>query len=401
MILIQNRIPNLKCKEVFQLIRRTGVVSKFELLEQSSIGTSTLTRLLDELTSDGLLNEVGYGASTGGRRPILYEINQTYAYVFGLDVSRTHSKLILFDLRLNQLDAIDWQMSGEFTPQFFIEKVKAAIKRMMNRHRLSIDSILGMGIGAVGPLDRQRGVILSPLHFSAPGWENVEICRAFENEFDFPVGLDNGANTSILGEYWVDTPQEYQHLLYVHAGVGLRSAMMSGGQVVYGAFDMEGSVGQMIIQSDGEPPRHPSGNYGALESYVSIYALEQKAKSLLKQGRASLLTQYVDQPEQANFAHLLEALAANDVMVTEIFTQAATCLGIGLANLLNILHPEKVILGGMLLTTNHLFFETAKLVALAKTYYYPAYQVEFIKGQLGEDALATGAAVMMINRLTA
>jgi predicted NBD/HSP70 family sugar kinase len=84
----------------------------------------------------------------------------------------------------------------------------------------------------------------------------------------------------------------------------------------------------------------------------------------------------------------------------EIVTEAATYFGIGLANLLNILHPEKVILGGPLLAGSELFFQVATQVAIRKTYYYPSYQVVFSKGNLGEEALAIGAAVMVMRHLT-
>ena len=97
--------------------------------------------------------------------------------------------------------------------------------------------------------------------------------------------------------------------------------------------------------------------------------------------------------------HVLEALKKNDPLVVEIITEAATYFGIGLANLLNILHPEKVILGGPLIAGGELFFQTATQVAIRKTYYYPAYQVVFSKGQLGEEALAIGAAVMVMDQL--
>src|SRR5690625_86309 len=107
------------------------------------------------------------------------------------------------------------------------------------------------------------------------------------------------------------------------------------------------------------------------------------------------------QPEQIRFSHLIKALEAEDVLVTEVVTQAATYFGIGLANLLNVLHPQKVILGGPVMLSHPLFFQVATQVALEKTYYYPDYQVVFSRGRLGDEALAIGAASLILNRLTA
>ncbi|WP_127485196.1 ROK family transcriptional regulator [Paenibacillus ehimensis] len=397
---IEHRIAGRKHKEIFEQIRKQGTVSKIDLLEKSGLTGSTLTRTLEELTAQGVIAEAGFGESTGGRRPILYTVNPDYAYVFGLDISRMYSKLILFDLQLNKLDSKRWVMTEDVTPKVLLEEIVAEVRAMLNRRSLPTDKVLGMGIGAVGPLDRASGMLLEPLHFPAAGWKNVSLTSFLESRLGFPVLLDNGANTALIGESWSDRERDYRHLLYVHVGVGLRSAMMTNGQVVYGAVDMEGSIGQMIIQTDGHRLWN-QGNFGALESYASIHALEQQAQARLKQGRDSLLLRLEPDPEKIGFAHLQQALQAGDPLTVELFTQAATYFGIGLSNLLNILHPEKVILGGALIGGHTGFFHTATRVAIQRTYYYPKYQVVFSQGALGEEALATGAAVLIVNKLSA
>jgi predicted NBD/HSP70 family sugar kinase len=397
---ITERISNRRTKDIYEYIRKHGTVSKIDLLEHSGMTVSTLTRLMEELTQKGLILESGFGVSTGGRRPILFQMNAAYAYVFGIEISRTLSKLVLVDLDMNKLDDRSWTMTAEMTPAKLIEIITDEAKQMMKRHSLDISAILGMGIGAVGPVDRFTGVILEPLYFPAQGWSQVEICRQLQERLDIPVMLDNGANTAILAESWVSRAQSYRHLLYIHAGIGLRSSMVSEGKVIYGAVDMEGSVGQMIIQTDGIPYRNSAGNNGALESYASLYSIERAARSALKRGRATYLSHLAEDPETVTFHHIQEAVKKNDPLAVEIVTEAATYFGIGLANLLNILHPEKVILGGPLLAGSDLFFQTAIGVAVRKSYHYPTYQVVFSKGSFGEEALAIGAAVMVMGCLT-
>ena len=115
--IISERIPNRKAKEVYELITRQTTVSKIDLLDQSGMTVSTLTRLLEELTSQGLILESGFGASTGGRRPILYEKNLAYAYIFGLEISRTLSKLVLVDLGMNKLESNSWDNDRGHDPR--------------------------------------------------------------------------------------------------------------------------------------------------------------------------------------------------------------------------------------------------------------------------------------------
>ncbi|MBP1156635.1 MULTISPECIES: ROK family protein [unclassified Paenibacillus] len=394
------RISGRKAKDIFEQIRKVGTVSKIDLLEKSGLTGSTLTRTLEELTAQELILEAGFGDSTGGRRPILYTVNPHYAYVFGLDISRMYSKLVLFDLQMNKLETKRWIMTESLTPDALLDNIVVSAQEMLTAHGIPLNKVLGMGVGAVGPLDRVTGTILEPLYFPSEGWNQVHITGILEQRLGFPVLLDNGANTALIGESWSDRERDYQHLLYIHVAVGLRSAMMTNGQVVYGAVDMEGAIGQMIIQTDG-PRLWGQGNFGSWESYASIHALEQQAQTRLKQGRDSMLLRMEPDPEKITFAHLGQALRDNDPLTVELFTQAATYFGIGLSNLLNILHPEKVILGGALISSHPGFFHIATRVAIQRTYYYPKYQVVFSLGSLGEDALVTGAAIMVINKLTA
>lgn len=382
---IEDRISNRKSKDIFELVRQVGTVDKQLLLERSGLAPSTLTRVLEELTGKRLLEEVGFGESTGGRRPILYRTNPQYAYALGLEISRTRSMLVLTDLHSNVIGSTVWRMSESSTPDSLLREVSASAAYMLETRGIPTERVLGIGVGAVGPLDPEAGMIRNPKYFPSAGWENVPVADRLAAALKVPVLLDNGANAALTGEYRAD-PVKRKHLLYLHIGAGLRSAMMTGGSLVYGAVDMEGAVGQMVIEAEGLPHREPSGNRGALESYVSIHALERE---WAKAGGGG------------GFAGLLTALGEEQEPAVRVMQEAGRYMGIGLANLLNVLHPEKVLLGGPVTEAHGSFFETAVAEALRRTYYYPsAYRVEFDRGELGEAAIAVGAAVMTVNRLT-
>lgn len=418
----EERITARKSKDIYLLVRRQGTVAKQELLEQSGLTPSTLTRILEELTEKGLLEEVGFGMSTGGRRPILYRTNPQYAYAFGLEISRTRSMLVLTDMHCNVISSTVWRMTDSTTPAVLLQDAAASALYMLETRGIPRSKVLGLGIGAVGPLDQAGGRILNPLYFRSPGWRNVRVKERLEELAGFPVYLDNGANAALTGEYWAD-PVKRRHLLYVHVGAGLRSAMMTGGAIVYGAVDMEGAVGQMIVEADGIPHRERYGNRGALESHVAIHALEREWRNLGRAGGLQGLSTALDEGDEA---------------ALELLRRAARYMGMGLANLLNTLHPEKVILGGPVTALHPVFFETAVQEALRGAYYYQprksrlpgrllrsgsfpegkrgsrrarlagapgsdtpsVYKVQFGRGELGEAAIAIGAAVLVINRLT-
>ncbi|PDO09502.1 MAG: sugar kinase [Candidatus Reconcilbacillus cellulovorans] len=398
---LRGRIPDERAKRVYAYVLERSVASRAELAEACRLTPSTLTRLLADLVRNGLLEEAGEGESSGGRKPLLYRINPRYAFVFGLEISRLVSRLALFDMALRRIAHRSWPMTADMTPDRLFDEAATAAKGMLEACGLAAGDVLGCGVAAVGPLDRKTGVMLRPLHFPAPGWSDVPVVERLERLLGVPVVLDNGANAALLGEWWFDPDRSARHLLYVHVGAGIRSAMMADGDIVYGAVDTEGTAGQIVIRADGIPPRVPGGNYGALESYVSVPALEERARAGLKEGRDSVMAELAPggDPEQVRLEHVLEAVRSGDPFAVELLTQAATDFGIGLANMLNVLHPEKVILGGPLATGHPIFFRTAVRVARAKTYYDAVCPVAFAVGRLGEEAQATGAAALVIRAM--
>ncbi|WP_123043879.1 ROK family protein [Cohnella candidum] len=384
-------IPSMK-KLVYNRIAEYGPLSKAELLSAFQITSSTLTRMLEDMVSEKLIQAASLGTSSGGRRPILYRINPDYGYIFGLEISRFSSTLGLFDMALNPKSSIRWRMDETMTPEWLVDHAARHMKSILKDHGIDSSRVMGIGIGAVGPLDRDNGIILDPLHFPASGWRNVAICRLFEEETGWKTRLENGANAALLGEIWSMRDQGAQHALYIHAGVSLRSAIMSHGRIVHGSVDTEGSVGQMIIQTDG-PRLSASGNYGALEAFASIRALEKKAQSQAQAGRNLEPVLRGLTPDRIDFSALLQALESEDPFTRELFDQSAVYFGVGLANLINTFHPEIVILGGPLISRNALYFDRAIEIAKKNIFYFPKYEPLFSKGSLKEDAVITGSAL--------
>ncbi|MCM3629637.1 ROK family transcriptional regulator [Paenibacillus glycanilyticus] len=383
---------------IYDYIANLGPVAKAELLEAHDLTSSTMTRLLDEMAKEGLILVTGLGPSNGGRKPLLYQVNPDHGYIFGLEISRFTSTLGLFDLNMNQKSVIRWRMDETMSPERLVAHAAGMMQAFRKDHAIGQDRILGLGIGAVGPLDRSSGMIINPQYFPAKGWEQVPICSMFEEATGMPTMLENGATTALVGEHWSIRHENVEHALYVSAGVSLRSAMMSYGRIVYGKVDTEGSIGQMIIDVDG-PRLGDSGNYGSLETFASVQALERQVRTRLKLGGSLLLQHIAATPEQVNLDTITSGLNAGDPFIQEMFQQSASYFGIGLANLINMFHPELIILGGALINANPMYYQVATEVAMKKTYYGEAYAPQFSMGLLKEDAVVTGAALMVRSRM--
>lgn len=136
-------------KLLYDRIAEQGTVSKLDLLQTFSLTKSTMTRILDEMTEESLLIESGFGESSGGRRPILYQINPFYGYIIGLEISRVYSSLGLFDMQMNPKSIVHWRMDQAFTPERFIDHISNQIRAFLRDHQLVDSQIIGIGIGAV------------------------------------------------------------------------------------------------------------------------------------------------------------------------------------------------------------------------------------------------------------
>jgi len=163
-------------------------------------------------------------------------------------------------------------------------------------------------------------------------------------------------------------------------------------------MNMEDAMGQMIIQTNG-PRLNNEGNYGALEAFVSLHAIEQRARHEVSLDKDLLLAKYKVTAEHLNYDILLQAFRDGNTYATGLFTQAAEHFGVGLANAINLFHPETIILGGILIQSHEIFFHTAVEVARSNIYRYPEYQPQFTLGTLKEEAVVTGAAVMVRNHM--
>ena len=166
---------NKSLKNVYNHIYHLGPVTKRKLISISGLTQTTCTRLIDELLQNNLIEESGYDVSSGGRKPVLYKINPNSHLVIGVDISRTYSKILLLNLNLDVLEEETLTLDSTTTPVIILNFLNDQIHKFIQKHRLCHDNILGIGIGSVGPLDREKGIILNPAYTPTEGWENISI----------------------------------------------------------------------------------------------------------------------------------------------------------------------------------------------------------------------------------
>lgn len=214
------------------------------------------------------------------------------------------------------------------------------------------DAVVGVGIGCPGPLDLEAGVVIDAFNL---GWSDFPLRDRLSEALGLPAVLDNDANCATYGEWWQGAGKPYGTMVGLTLGTGIGGGLVVDGRLVRGASGTAGEVGHMTIDFTGR--RCKCGNYGCLEAYASGPNIAARAREGVEAGGESLLLELTDgKPENITAVTVYEALLQGDAYAAEVMLETAKILGAGVANLVNVLNPEAVVIvGGVTRAGEHLF----------------------------------------------
>ncbi|MFZ5816336.1 MAG: ROK family transcriptional regulator [Bacillota bacterium] len=362
---------------VLRLVRDLGPLSRTEIARRSGLTQPTVTALLDSLIAQGAIQTVGLGASSGGRKPLLYEFNPDAALVVGIDAGGSKMAGGLANLAGRVITR--QTIRREEGPEEPYQRLVALIRSLLAQAPPGVP-IRGIGLGVPGVTSLENGVVtLSP----NLGWSDFPLGRKLEEEFDLPVYLDNDANTILLGERWFGAAREVRNALCMAVGTGIGCAVLLEGQLYRGSHDAAGEVGYMATSRDllGRP-RPGRTAYGFLEQ-------EAAGPGIARRGSEALGFP-VDAPEVMRLAESGNEAARRVVLET------AEHLGLAIANMACLLDPELVILTGGVMRSAHLLLEPIRAVVERLAPYPPHIRLSELKEEAG--VLGGVALVLEANR---
>jgi glucokinase len=252
--------------------------------------------------------------------------------------------------------------------------------------------ILGVGVGAPGPLDRQSGIVLLTPNL---GWTNMPVRDRIAAALGLPATLDNDANCAIFGEWWRGAARGARHVVGLTIGTGIGGGIVIDGRIYHGESDIAGEIGHMTIDSTGR--RCKCGNYGCLEAYASGPAIAARAVEGIEAGAETALPTYVQGDLSLITAQVVyEAANDHDAFALEVVRDTAKFLGAGVANIINIFNPGVVVIcGGVTLAGDRLFVPLRSEVS--RRAFKPAVQVcRIVPGELPGTAGVVGAAAAFL-----
>lgn len=386
---------SLDAKHIFSLIQKKGPLTKSSLAELTNFNISTLNRVMVPLEKLELVTSAGTDKSTGGRKPILYQINQNKYYVTGIDISRIATRVTVTNLKMDTIATKCFLMSREHDPQKTIEQISDVLDSILKEKNIQKEQLLGAGLGTVGPIDNNKTTMLFPSHFPTNKWGKVPIKEMLEKKLHLYVSIENGANTAILSEYYFGHGRNFKSAVYFNCGVGIRSGAILSGRIVKTINESEDAFGHMIVDVDGD--RCSCGNFGCIECYASILKITKKFVSEIKKGRYSSISKDLD---NITYIDICCAAEKDDLLSKEILINAAVIFGTGLSNYINIFNPDIIILSGPLIKSSELFYDISTKTAQSKCYQKETEHVIFKRtGYFGDNTIAVGAAAMVVEEV--
>ncbi len=257
--------------------------------------------------------------------------------------------------------------------------------------------ILGVGVGAPGPLDTKRGIVLLTPNL---GWVNLPLRQIIHERLGLPASLDNDANCAVLGEWWVGAARGAKTAIGITIGTGIGGGLILDGKLYHGASDVAGEIGHTTIDTEGR--RCKCGNYGCLEAYASGPNIALRAVEEIEAGAVSRLASLVGGDLTKITAQTVyQAAADGDDLALEVVNDTAKFLGVGIGNLLNVFNPEVVVVcGGVTLAGDHLFVPLQREVA--RRAFKPAVAAcRIVPGELVGTAGVYGAAKAFLDQTAA
>ena len=268
-------------------------------------------------------------------------------------------------------------------------RIISGIDRLLRLKNLAPSQLHSIGIAAAGAIDSEKGLITSSPNL--PGWCDVPLRDIVKSKYGVDTFLINDASAAALGEHEFGAGRGVNNLIYLTVGTGIGGGIIIDGKLYLGPSGSAGEIGHMTIDVNGQ--RCSCGNTGCLETLASGTAMAKEAIKRIKQGEKSSLTEIVGGKIENITADTVEVAArGGDSLASEVISEAATYLGVGMVNLVNIFNPEMVIVGGGVAKMGDLLLNPARQVVQERAFQLPAQAVRIVQAQLGDDSGLLGAA---------
>ena len=360
-------------------------ISRADLSRRTGLSRSTISAIVHDLLSTGLVKEARAGVSTGGRRPIILEFQDEASFIVGIELGATHISCVLTDLRCKVKAC--WSVSAAVRdePQIALDKMVTGVRAVMDAAAVEPSRLLGIGVAVPSPIDSRRPGELLPL--LVPKWQGYNIAKHLEQSFSLPVFIDNDANLGALAELWWGAGADVRNLLYIKVATGIGAGLIIERRICRGSGGIAGEIGHTAIDSSGV--RCVCGLNGCLTTFIGTQFLLARAA---EHARAS----GDKRPPPRTLDEVVDAALRGEPAAVELIRYTGQRLGIGVANMLNLLNPETVVLAGGITRTGDLLVNAVRATVAKMSLAESISHADIRVSALDEWGIAVGAATLVL-----
>lgn len=303
-------------------------------------------------------------------------------YYLGIDIGGTKCAVLAGTDSMKILERIQFDTETERGPEYAIEKIIQTSDRIINQ--FGAHQLIAVGISCGGPLDSKKGIINSPPNL--PGWDNIHIVNKLQSKFKVPVYLQNDANACALAEWKFGAGKGTENMIFLTFGTGMGAGLILDGRLYTGTNDLAGEVGHIRLDKDGPTG---FGKAGSFEGYCSgggiALLAHQVINEKLSSGKKVAFLKEGTRIENLSAKDIAEAANKGDETAKEIFRISGTYLGMALSVLIDIINPQRIVLGSVYARNPHLFNDSCTKI-MEKEALRPALEVcEIVPAGLGES----------------
>lgn len=371
---------------IFNCIRKNGPITKKQIQNDTGLSWGCVSASCSDLMERKILCEKKTRQAGAGRTPSGYQVNQQDCLIIGLDVESGSMTGVVSDCS-SHIQQKESRIISDQNPKSVIGQMQALTRCLLEK----------------APPHAVKGIaIASPSHIGASGkgsvwghlfgtFDSENLRHIFEDEFGVMVLLERDPNCMAMAEHLLGSAQDVENFLYIRLSLGIDMAIISHGQLYKGRHNAAGEIGHMKMNPRGE--RCHCGNYGCLETFSSTETILRRCTEAAYAGKAPYLRHQLDIGRQLTLETAAAAARNGDTVVKNVFVKAAHYAGIAIANAVNLIDPQAVVLGGELAGYPDIFL--ARLQHTVKRLVWCG-KIDLRTAQLGKDAAAIGAASLLI-----
>ena len=308
----------------------------------------------------------------------------------GVDVGGTNIKIALVGINGEISYSNSIPTRAEMGYEYTISAMKQAIHDLIETTQTDKNDIEGIGFGFPGQIDYKNGIVRNAPNI--PGWVEVPIAETMEKEFGIPTRVDNDGRCAALGELNFGAGKGCENLICITVGTGIGSGLIVNGKLVRGASNAAGEIGHIKLELEGGP-LCGCGDYGCLEAFASGPAIVAMAEEYIKGGKS---TKYRELSNGEITPYIVsEAAKQGDAVAKRIFTILGEYIGTGLASVVNLLNPEKIIIGGGVADAGEILLNPIKETIVKRAMSISGSTVQVVPAQLGNTAGVIGASLLI------